>query len=297
MYKKIKMKKFFLLFALAAGISGIAQKSNGKLSFPKGQKLEMTAQTKAVITQEVMGQSMDMNVNSTIVRSFDIEDVTNGTAKIEHKIKKLQFAFDAMGQAQSFDSEKPEDMKSELGKSLEKSIKNKYSMSVDESGTILNVKADDQNPNSTTSEKADNDVMSNMMGQFAEGLEVPKTGDIISLKVANAGQFAKGQSWTDSLSGEESGTVKYTIANVNAAEVLIDYVSEGVTRKKQEVGGGMEVDVNLINKTTGTITLDKKSGLLKQRTVDSEGSGTMEVMGQKIPMKSKITGTITVNGF
>src|SRR5215216_45685 len=121
------MKKFFLLFALAAGLYSAAQKNNSKLSFPKGQKLEMTAQTKAVITQEVMGQSMDMNVNSTIVRSFDIEDVTNGTAKIEHKIKKLQFAFDAMGQAQSFDSEKPEDMKSELGKSLEKSIKNKYS--------------------------------------------------------------------------------------------------------------------------------------------------------------------------
>ena len=40
-----------------------------------------------------------------------------------------------------------------------------------------------------------------------------------------------------------------------------------------------------------------KSGLLKQRTVDSVGAGTMEVMGQSIPMKSKITGTITVNGF
>jgi hypothetical protein len=37
--------------------------------------------------------------------------------------------------------------------------------------------------------------------------------------------------------------------------------------------------------------------LLKQRTVESEGEGTMEVMGQSIPMKSKISGTITVNGY
>ena len=291
------MKKLFLIIALVAGLCGLAQKNGNKVSFPKGQKLEMTAETKAVITQEVMGQAMDMNVNSTIVRSFDIEEVNNGTARIEHKIKKLQFAFDAMGQTQSFDSEKPEDMKSELGKGLEKSIKNKYSMSVDETGTILNVKSDDDNPNTSETEKPEEDIMSNMMSQFAEGLQVPKKGEIISLKVTTTGDFNKGQSWTDSLSGEEKGTVKYTVTGVTASEVMIDYVSEGTTVKKQEVGGGIEMNVNLKNKTTGTITLDKKSGLLKQRTVNSEASGTMEAMGQSIPMKSKITGKIVVNGF
>ncbi len=287
------MKKIFFLVAIVTTLNVYAQNS-AALVFPKGQKLEMTAQTKAVITQQIMGQSMDMNVNSTIVRSFDIEEVTNGTARIEHKIKKLQFDFDAMGQAQTFDSDKPEDLKSDIGKSLEKSIKNKYSMSVDPTGKIVSVKADDDNPNK---EADGQDMMANVMNQFAEGLQVPKTGDVISLKVATAGNFAQGKTWTDSLSGEESGTVKYTVSNVSANEVLINYVSEGVTKKKQDVGGGMEMDVNLTNKTTGTITLDKKSGLLKQRTVDSEGSGTMQVMGQSIPMKSKITGTIKVNGF
>jgi hypothetical protein len=287
------MKKLFLILVMAIGLSGLAQ-NTAKLTFPKGQKLEMTALTKAVISQEVMGQTMDMNVNSTIVRSFDIEDVTNGTAKIEHKVKKLQFAFDAMGQAQSFDSDKPEDMESEIGKSLEKSIKNKYSMTVDPSGTIVSIKADDDNPN--PNQKSD-DVMTNVMGQFAEGLEVPKTGDIISLKVASQGNFTKGKTWTDSLSGEEKGIVTYKVKDLTGSEILIDYVSEGTTKKKQEVAAGLQVDVNIKNKTTGTITLDKKSGLLKQRTVDSEGTGTMEVMGQSIPMKSKITGTITVDGF
>jgi hypothetical protein len=177
---------------------------------------------------------------------------------------------------------------------LEKSIKNKYSMSVDPTGIIVSVKADDDNPNT---EAKSEDMMANMMGQFAEGLQIPKSGDVISLKVATSGDFAKGKSWTDSLSGEEKGVVKYTVANVTSSEVLIDYISEGTTKKKQEVGAGMEMDVNLKNKTTGTIILDKKSGLLKQRTVESEGEGTMEVMGQSIPMKSKISGTITVNGY
>ena len=291
------MKKLFLLFAITITLGVAAQKNvKGKVSFPKGQKLEMTAQTKAVITQEVAGQSMDMNVNSTITRSFDIEDVTNGTAKIEHKVKRLQFSFDVMGQSQSFDSDKPEDLKTEIGKSLEKSVKNKYTVSVNENGTIVNVKADDDNPNKDEV-SSDNDMMGNIMGQFAEGLEVPKTGDVISLKVVDVAQLTKGQSWTDSLSGGESGTVKYTVTNITPSEIIIDYVSDGTTRRKQEVGGGMEVDVSMTNKTSGVITLDKKSGLLKQRTLISEGSGNMEAMGQKIPMKSKITATIAVNGF
>ena len=286
------MKKIFSLAAILITLNLYSQ-NGAALVFPKGQKLEMTAQTKAVISQQVMGQSMDMNVNSSIVRSFDIEDVTNGTARIEHKIKKLQFDFDVMGQSQKFDSDKPEDMSSEIGKSLEKSIKNKYSMMVDATGKIVDIKADDDNPNK---QDPGPDMMANVMAQFAEGLQVPKSGDVISLKVVSASDFAKGKTWTDSLQGEEIGTVKYTVADVNNNEIMIDYVSEGTTKRKQDAGG-MEVDINLKNKTTGIITLEKKTGLLKKRTLDSQGSGAMQAMGQNIPMTSKITGVITVNGF
>ena len=289
------MKHLFLLALLAFGQQGTAQKTTDKLNFEKGKKLEMIAETKAVITQDVMGQSMDMNVASMLVRSFDIEDVKNGTATIEHKVKRLTFNFDVMGQAQSFDSEKEEDLKSEMGKSLEKTIKNKYSMVVDPAGTIVSVKADDDNKNDSAANT--NDVMGNMMSQFAEGLEIPKTGETIPLKVPTSGALKKGQSWTDSLQGEEQGSVKYTVVDVTGADVLIDYISEGVTKRSQDLGNGMTMEIDLTNKTTGKITLDKKSGLLKKRTIESEGNGNMEIAGQSIPMKSKVTGTITVNGL
>ena len=47
-------------------------------------------------------------------------------------------------------------------------------------------------------------------------------------------------------------------------------------------------------KNTGKIILDKKTGLLKQKTSNLEGAGTVEVMGQSIPMKTKATGSVTV---
>lgn len=291
------MKQIFAAAIVLISMHGFAQKTAGSLSFQKGKKLEMVAQTKAVILQEVMGQSMDINVSSTIVRSFDVEDVSNGTARIEHKIKRLQFGFDVMGQQQSFDSDKEEDLKGEMGKSLEKSLKNKYSMMVDAGGKIVSVKPDDDNPNKSAEEKDPNDMMGNMMAQFAEGLEMPKAGDDIALKVSTKGKLTKGQSWTDSLPGIEKGTLTYTVADVTGADVLIDYISEGSTQRSQEVGQGVTMDVNMKSKTTGKITLDKKTGLLKQRTIESQGSGTMEVSGQSIPMSSKVSGTITVNGL
>lgn len=290
------MKKIFLLVSVLWCVQGFAQKNGSSIAFPKGKKLELVAETKAVVSQEMMGQSLDMNINSTIVRSFDIEEVKNGTAQIEHKVKRLQFSFDAMGQQQSFDSDKKEDMESEMGKNMEKSLKNKYSMTVDGEGKILAVKSDEDNLNKKESEET-NDMMGGMMAQFAEGLEVPKEGDLISLKVATKTNLAKGQSWTDSLTGIEVGTIKYTVADVAGSDVLINYVSESKTQKTQDIGSGMTMDIDLKNKTTGIITLDKKTGLLKKRTIDSQGSGTMEVAGQSIPMNNKVTGTITVNGL
>lgn len=289
------MKQILLVAFTIFSIAGFAQKDT-KINFQKGQKLEMTMETKAVISQEMAGQSIDINVASTLTRAFDIEDVKNGAATIEHKVKRLQFNFDIMGQTQSFDSEKEEDRNSDMGKNIEKALKNKYSMVVDQAGKVVSVKKDDDNPNADATKKDATDPMSSMMGQFAEGMEVPTVGDLIPLKVAVGATLSKGQSWTDSLNKIEKGTTKYTVSDVTGNEVLIDYISEGVTDRKQDMNG-MEMVVSIKNKTTGKITLDKKTGLLKQRTINSEGTGNIEMAGQSIPMNTKVTGTINVSGY
>jgi hypothetical protein len=288
------MKQFLGLICIVASLTSFSQSSN-KLSFSKGQKLEMIAKVKAVVTQDVMGQSMDVNINSTINRLFDIEDVKNGTATIEHKIKRVQFNFDAMGQTQAFDSEKEEDMKGEMGKSMEKNIKNKYTLTVSPEGSIVSVKADDDNTNKTAEKGAD--MMANMMAQFAEGLEVPKAGDLFPLQLKSKGTVAKGQTWTDSVATGETGLITYKVNDVTASDILIDYSSESNSKKKQDVGNGMSMDISIKNMVTGKITLDKKSGLVRERTVETNGSGTMEVMGQTIPMKTKMTGSVVVTGL
>lgn len=290
------MRKTFLLLLMAATLAGQAQTVANKIAFQKGQKLELTTQVASVATQEMMGQTMDINVAATLNHSYDVEDVTSAGALIEHKVKRLQLSFEGMGQSQKFDSENEADMKGEMGKAAEKSIKNKYTMTVDANGNVVNVKADDDNPNTPGGGGAD--MMSQMMSQLSLGLEMPKSGDPTPFKILPAnGSMAKGSTWTDSLTKDgEKGFHKYTIADVTANEILIDFTGQSASSRVQEAQG-MEMTINMDSKMTGKITLDKKTGLLKQRTVTTEGAGAVEVAGQSIPITNKITVTTTVSGI
>jgi len=289
------MKNFFLPLLMAAALATNAQNVTNKLAFKKGQKLEVTTQVASVATQELMGQTMDINVAATLNHSYDVEDVTPSGAVIEHKVKRLQLSFDGMGQSEKFDSENEADMKGELGKGAEKSIKNKYTMTVDGNGNVVTVKADDDNPNTPG---GSDDMMSQMLSQLSLGLDMPKAGDATPFKILPAsGTFAKGFTWTDSLNKNgEKGFTKYTITDVTNNEILID-LSGQVTSSKEQEAQGMQMTVNMDSKLAGKITLDRQSGLLKQRAVTTEGSGSVEVAGQSIPVTNKVTVTTSVSGI
>ena len=55
---------------------------------------------------------------------------------------------------------------------------------------------------------------------------------------------------------------------------------------------GMEINVKMEANLSGEGIVDVNTGLLQQRTTVMDGTGSAEVMGQSIPMTSKIT-TIT----
>lgn len=290
------MKKIVAVALLAIAMNSQAQKVSSRLNFEKGKKLELVADSKSTISQEMMGQTMEMNITSTITRSFDVEDVSKEGATIEHKVKRVQFNFEGMGQTQSFDSENEEDRKGEMGKNFEKSLKNKYTMVIGPNGKIVSVKADDDNPNVAANNDAPADPMSSLMNQFAEGLEMPDAGEASTFQVLPEGGVTKGQTWTDSLKNAGTGFTKYTVTDITPTDILVDYTSESAIEQTQE-SMGMEAIISMKTKANGRITVDRKTGLLKQKTINAEGLGSVDVAGQSIPMSSKQIGTITVKGL
>jgi len=183
-------------------------------------------------------------------------------------------------------------MKGDGGKTMEKALKNKYSMTVDAGGKITAVKADDNNPNKTPT-KPDADMMSNALAQFAAGFDLPKTGDTSEFMILPAKELAKGESWTNALGNAKT---VYTLADVTDADIIINYTEEASTSRTQEAMG-QEIKMSSKDKTTGKIILDKKSGLLKEKTATTNSEGNMEMAGQSMPMNTKTTKTVTVKAI
>ena len=286
------MKKTVLSAFVLVSLMANAQKVSNKLQFQKGQKLEMLTTVKSA--SQMMGQSIDVNVTST--RVLDVSNVASGNATIENKIKRLQVAFEGMGQSQNFDSDKESDRTSEMGKGLEKALKNTYSMTVDSYGKITAVKASADNPNSKPDSSAGaTDPMSGMMEGMMEGFALPKVGDATDFAILPAKEVGKGDSWTDSTSTDKDSKRKatYTVSEISSNDILLDFTEEVATKTTKE-NMGMEVAIDKKDKNTGKITLDRKTGLLKQKTVTTETSGTASVMGQEIPLDSKATKTVVV---
>jgi hypothetical protein len=286
------MKNTFLILALVFASTAFSQKLNTKLSFKKGQKLEMVTDIKRSSKMEMMGQAMETAMTSTTTEVYDVKDVTSAGAVIEYKVKRLIFNVDGMGQKESFDSEKEEDRKGQMGKILEKSLKNKFTMTIDPSGKIIDVKKDDDNPNTANDE---NDAMSGLIAsQLGFNFTVPKPGDMSVFRFLPSKETAKGESWTDSSSAE--GQKRTTVYKVNAFtgnDVLVDYTENVDVNSTQEIMG-TTASIKSNDKATGQITLDKNTGLLKQRTATVETKGTLEGQGMTVPTTATTSITVTV---
>jgi hypothetical protein len=285
------MKKTLTVALVALAVNASAQKISNKISFPQGAKLEMITQSNAVVSMDMMGQAMETKINATFTRLFDIEKVNNGAATIEHKMKRVQMNFETpMAGSQTFDSENEADMKGEGGKMAEKALKNKYTITVDPTGKVTAVVADDDNPNKPGADGAD---AANPLEGMLDGIGLPKVGDATEFRILPEREVSKGESWTDTTGGIKK---TYTLVDVSDTDLIISFNGEGKTERKQEANG-MEISISQNDKYTGRLVIDRKTGILKQKSENIDSEGLMEMMGQSVPMKTKATRNTTITGM
>jgi hypothetical protein len=286
------MKKVLLLASIAFATTGFAQKVSNKLTFPKGHQLEMVTNVNSTVSQEAMGQSMDTKLNATVTRVFNVQNATASNATIEHKVKRIQMNIESpMGGAQSFDSDSTKDMQSEAGKGVDKTLKSKYTMTVDKNGKVLDVKADTA---AKSNSEASADMVTNVLSQIIEGIDAPKVGDKSEFAILPDREVAKGESWTDST--KNGGMATYTIADINDTAIIVNFTSNNSVERKQEVMG-QEITITSKDTTSGKIILDRKTGIVKETNSTTNSDGQMEVMGQTMPMNTKTIRTVVMRGI
>lgn len=286
------MKKILLFASITLSVSGFAQKVNGRLSFTKGQKLELVTETKKSSTSEMMGQSMQATVSSTITEVFNVEDANAGGATLEHQVKRLVFKANAMGTDQSFDSDNESDRNSENGKFLQQPLKNTYKLTVDPYGKVTGVKS---TSDSAKGSSPDAEAMLGIMSmQLGVNFGVPKLGESSIFKILPNKEVKSGDTWTDSIAANgQKRTTVYKVNSITANEIVLDYTETVNVNSTQQIMG-MEASIKSDDKVVGQIILDKTSGLLKQKTATIDSKANMEAQGMTIPSTGKTTITITV---
>jgi hypothetical protein len=206
-------------------------------------------------------------------------------------MKKLKMNLSIMGQEKSIDSDNPEDLKGMLGDPIKDILASKNEFTVDASGKIVAVKAAEKKG------KAGN----GMMDMFLQGMNVgaasPTEGASSFFKILPAQEVGKGDTWKDSTS--TAGTTmltSYTVKDITDTEIVLDFVSDGTLDTKQDMMG-MSVTVKGTIKSNGGITLDKATGLPKQKTVTTITDSAANLNGQEMNTKAKSTAVITVKAI
>lgn len=284
-YTKQIMKKAFLSVFMLAALAGSAQKVSNKLSFQKGQTLEVTTNMN-ITSQTPMGE---IPMNMVMTDQYAVGEASTDKTQLTKTPKRIKLGVNAMGQDMNADSDNPKDLEGRLGEPIKEMMKQKQEFTVDASGVVTSVKADEKK------KKAEGgDMMSMMMPGMNSGAVMAVAGQPSIFKVLPGHEIAKGDTWTDTLNaeGNKSKTV-YTVKDITEKEILLDYTGEG-TSKTTQSAMGMSADVSASTKNSGTIVLDRATGLLKQKTMTANTDSSMSMGGQDINSTTKMTVVMTV---
>ncbi len=261
--------------------------NEGNIMLKKGEKFIVENKINVLSKQDLMGQSMESNADMSTLYNIEVINSKDSGYSLNNTFSKMKASMSAMGQDMNFDTEKKEDMNGDLAGKLKDVINNPQVVMMDRSGKIFAKKKTD------TAKGAKPDVMLMMMQQFvgdpAEG------GYGASLAFINIPKkSAVGYTWTDSstVEGIKKSTT-YRITQIKGTEATISITGILNTDIKTEMQG-----MELTTKTTGTLkgneVTDISTGIVKEKNTTLESSGTIQVMGQEIPMTTKVSSSTTV---
>ena len=268
-------------------ISGVAQTATGKLSLNKGQKIQIDNSIKSVINQEMMGQKMEITIDANLVHKLEVKDKKDKSYVLSSTLTKLSTNGTAMGQEMKFDSDKKEDLETETGKALKDQLNVSKDVELDEKATVIKgVKTAEKTP-------AAGGQLMDMVNNVTGGAGDDSNGANAAFDVIPAGKKV-GDNWSDSTITDDIKTYRnYTIKEIKGNIATVVLTGTQSTKKKVEQQG-MEINVNMEAKLSGEGLVDMSTGLLQQRTTVMDGTGSAEVMGQSIPVTTKVTTVTTV---
>ena len=245
----------------------------------------------STIAQEAMGQSIDFKVNGTATHRYKVTNTTTDNSTLHHSMKRISYLFDGMGQKQAFDSDKPKDLAGQFGKPIKELLGKTYDMVIDPTGKVMMVVPEQIETSNSDQRMA---MIMNFMNDLVSSVQPPQKNKASFFKILPAKEIEVGYTWTES-ENNESGklTNNYKLASINDSTIIVEFTGTSNSTTKGEMMG-METSTTMNNKTIGNIILDRKTGIMRQKTSTTDSNGSTEIMGTTLPVTSKTTSVINV---
>jgi len=287
------MKKITSLFALLVATCsvGFSQQVTGRLHFGQGQTFDILLQVKTAIGQQAMGQTMEFNVEASANHSYKVSNATEDNTTLNHRMQRIRFNFDGMGQKRGFDSDVEKDINGQMGKPIKDMLEKKYDIIIDTGGTVKLAMPESIKLAEGDSRMA---IIGSMLKDVTDLVQPPKKGSASFFKIFPEGQAGKGATWTTTeMSNGGKKECAYVIAEITDSTIVIDYAETSNSVTKAEMMGN-ETTTKLSSKGKGKIIVDRATGIMKEKTVTTDATGTTESSFGNMPVTSKTTTTITV---
>ncbi|MEK7226082.1 MAG: DUF6263 family protein [Bacteroidota bacterium] len=269
-----------------------SQKINGKLKFEQGQILHITTQLKTSISQQAGGQVIDFSLDASGEQAYKVTNATADNSTLHHQLQRIIFSFDGMGRKMDFDSKNEKDMNGMFGKPIMERLDKNYNIIIDSGGKVLMTLPEKIQLTETDSRMA---IINSLLKDIIDLVHPPQKDKASFFKVLPDNEVGKGDAWTIS-SQTDNGKIDaaYAIADINDTTVVIDFAANSVTVTKAEMMGS-ETTTTMNNKSTGKIILDRLTGLIREKTVNTESAGNTESSFGNLPVTSKTSLNIKVS--
>lgn len=284
------MKRIYISFVCLA-ISGLASaQTSGNSSRSEAGKIKLANGQKIVIEsnsdiQASLTMGMELTSNSATINSLEVKNSNTNNYTISNTLTKMKVNMNMMGQSNNYNSDNKEGNNEDMAKVFDEKMNKQVDVLIDnKTGAAITEKKKEK--------KADDAENANpaadLMKMFADNSDEAIVAG--AFEIVPKGKSV-GDSWADTTAAKDMKMIRtYTLKSINENEAVLQsaIVSTGTNKLNFQE---MEFEVKSETKTNGEIVMDISTGLVKKRTNVADITGSIQMMGQDMPISAKATIT------
>jgi hypothetical protein len=272
------MKRIYTsLVCLAISVSAFSQAS---LKLVNGQKIIVESSTDI---QASLTMGMELTSNSATVNALKVKNSTTNNYNISNALTKMKVNMNMMGQSNSYNSDNKEGNNEDMAKIFDEKMNKQVTVLVDnKTGVAIIEKKKEKKADDTD----DADPTAGLMKMFADNSDEAIVAG--AFEIVPKGKSV-GDSWADTTTAKDMKMIRTnTLKSINGNEAVIQSVIVATGKNKLNFQE-MEFEVKSETKTNGDIVMDISTGLVKKRTNVADITGSIQMMGQDMPISAKAT--------